>query len=65
MNGSIRCELAKVMIADRQRKAEHASTVAQAQAARRDASAAGDTATVASGTTIVGRVRTLLRIRTA
>jgi len=60
MNGRIRYELAKVMIADRQREAERSRTQAQAQAARRD-----DGAGARSGQTVTSRVRTLLRSRTA
>jgi hypothetical protein len=60
MNGNIRYELAKTMIADRQRKTAHAATVAQARAARRtvvtDARAAQ---------TLARRTRALLRPRTA
>jgi hypothetical protein len=76
MNAGIRTELAKVMIADRQREAAHAATVAQARAARRasaqtrgaDGAGAGARSgeTMArSGGTVARRVRALLRTRTA
>ena len=52
MNGTISYELAKVMMADRQREAGRGRTVAVARAARR-------------GETVARRVRTVLRARTA
>ncbi len=63
MNGTVRCELAKVMIADRQReagRARTARTAAQARAARH-----GGLAGVRPGGTVARRVRILLRARAA
>jgi hypothetical protein len=63
MNGTVRYELAKVMIADRQREAEHARFVRDAQAAR--AARHDDEAGARPGPAVTRRVRALLRARTA
>jgi hypothetical protein len=68
MNGNAYCELAKVMIADRLREAEHNSTVAQARAAQRDdceSAQSGARSAARAGWTITSRMRTMLRSRTA
>jgi hypothetical protein len=61
-------ELAKTMIADRVREAEHNCTAAQLRAAQRDETESLRPATrsaVRSGATITSRVRAVLRSRTA
>jgi len=60
MNANIHEYLAKAMVADRLRAAEHARTAREARAARR-AHAAGRTR---PGTMIISRVRMLLSART-
>jgi hypothetical protein len=64
MNGNFRYELAKAMVADRQRAAGRAATAAQLSAARRDERAGASNAARPS-VTVVSRMRTLLRSRTA
>jgi hypothetical protein len=76
MNGNARYELAKTMIADRQREASHSATVAQASAARRASATdvtdvtdvtdrAGTSFAARFGRPLARRARVLLRPRTA
>jgi hypothetical protein len=66
MNGSIHYELVKATIADRQRQAEQIRLAREARATRHDDQSGAETGTrTRVGGTVFGRVRSVLRLKTA